>query len=501
MKKEFYSAICGIFPIMCAMLLGVPSYGQKRTLALMDAIEIAQAQSYEAMVARMNLMSQYWSLRSYKAQLLPSVNLSGGLMEFDRSMVETRNYENGEIKYVENNTLSNSLMLSVNQNVAPLGGTLSLQSYLYRLDQFSYENKIYNSRPIRLSYSQPLFAYNKFKWLKKTEPLKYDIAKRKYLESMETVGSSVINLFFNVLSAQSEMRQAQSNLEDRKALYEMAKKRFELGTIKKGELLQLELSVLNAEVDLNKRRITAENELFALSSFLRLPTCMEIELLPPPSMPDIVLNQPDVIQKAIDNSTHSLQLNLNTVQSEQQVAQAKAERGIKLELHGELGFNKSADSFKGAYTGLQDNEIVGLTLSLPIFDWGVGKGRVKMAQVDLEATKIRNEQLHDEYIQQILSDVQSFNIQGAQCRNALRAKDIANERYDITRRYFEAGTVNVTDLNTAWQEAESARSQYLQMLQSYWSVYYSIRKSTLYDWVNDVDLNEKFDNAIISELK
>lgn len=482
-------------------ILTLKMSGQRNTLSLYDAIEIAQSQSYEAMVARMNLMSQYWSLRSYKAQLLPSINLSGGLMEFDRSMVETRNYDNGEIRYVENNTLSNSLMLSVDQNIAPLGGTISLQSYLYRLDQFSYDNKLYNSRPIRLKYTQPLFAFNRLKWLKKTEPLKYDIAKRKYLESMESVGSSVITLFFNVLSAQSELRQAQSNLDDRKALYEMARKRFELGTITKSELLQLELSVLNAEVTLNKQKIAAGNELFALTSYLRLPTDIDITLLPPPSMPYIVLSQPDVVQRAVDNSTHSLELNLNTVQSEQQVAQAKAERGIKLELHGELGFNKSGDSFRSAYSGLRDNEIVGLSVSLPIFDWGVGRGRVKMAQADLEATKIRNEQLHDEYIQKIVSDVNSFNIHGAQCKSALRAQDIADERYDITRRHFEAGSISVTDLNTAWQEAESARSQYLQMLQSYWTVYYSIRKYTLYDWVNGVDLNEKFDYSIISELK
>lgn len=487
--------------ILCFFIQPHIVRGQTRTLTLMDAIEIAQAQSYEAMVSRMNLMSQYWSLRSYKAQLLPSINLAGDLMEFDRSMVETRNYDTGEIRYVENNTLSNSLMLSVDQNIAALGGTISLQSYLYRLDQFSYDNTLYNSRPIRLKYTQPLFSFNRLKWLKKTEPLKYDIAKRKYLQSMESVGSAVINLFFNVLSAQSELRQAQSNLDDRKLLYEMAKKRFELGTITKSELLQLELSVLNAEVTLNKQKIAAENEMFALSSYLRLPSAADMTLLPPPSMPDIMLSQPDVISRAMENSAHSLELNLNIIQSEQEVAQAKAERGIQIELHGELGFNNSGDSFKSVYSGLRDNEIVGMSLSLPLFDWGVGKGRVKMAQADLEATKIKNDQLHDEYIQKIVSDVKSFNIHGAQCKSALRAQDIATERYDITKRHFEGGTISVTDLNTAWQEAESARSQYLQILQSYWSVYYSIRQSTLYDWVNGIDLNEIFDYSIISELK
>lgn len=487
--------------ILFSVFLSASVSGQRQILSLNDAIDIAQTQSYEAMVARMNLMSQYWSLRSYKAQLMPSINLSGGLMEFDRSMVETRNYDTGEIRYVENNTLSNSLMLSVNQNIAPLGSTISLQSYLYRLDQFSYDNTIYNSRPIRLTYTQPLFSFNRLKWLKKTEPLKYDIAKRKYLESMESVGSSVINLFFSVLSAQSELRQVQSNLDDRKSLYEMAKKRFELGTITKSELLQLELSMLNAEVTLNNQKISVENELFALLSYLRLPLYIDIILLPPASMPDIVLNQPEVIQRAIENSSHSLELNLNTILSEQEVAQAKAERGIQMELHGELGFNNSGDSFKSVYSGLRDNEIVGLSLSLPIFDWGVGKGRVKMAQADLEATKIRNNQLHDEYIQKIVSDVKSFNIHGAQCKSALRAQDIADERYGIAKRHFEAGTISVTDLNTAWQEAENARSQYLQMLRSYWTVYYSIRKFTLFDWVNGIDLNENFDYNLTSEMK
>lgn len=304
--------------ILLIIIYLIPStYGQKYTLTLNDAIGIARSQSYEAMEARMNLMSQYWSLRSYKAQLLPSVNLSGGLMEFDRSMVETRNYENGEIRYVENNTLSNSLMLSIDQNIAPLGGTVSLQSYLYRLDQFSYDNKLYNTRPIRLKYTQPLFAFNRLKWLKKTEPLKYDISRRRYLESMESVGCTVITLFFNVLSAQLELRQAQNNLNDRRSLYDMAKKRFELGTINKSDLLQLELSVLNAEVALNRHTISASNVMFALSSYLRLPSELDITLLTPPSMPETMLSQPEVIQRAADNSTHSLELNLNTIQSEQ----------------------------------------------------------------------------------------------------------------------------------------------------------------------------------------
>ncbi len=485
-----------IFMFFLNMLLPTASHGQKRTLSLYDAIEIAQAQSYDAMVARLNFMSQYWSHRSYKAEFLPSINLSGNLMEFDRSMVQTRDYENGQIYYVENNTLSNSLSLSIDQNIAPLGGTISLQSYLHRLDQFSYGNRLYNSRPIRLSYTQPLFAYNRLKWMKKTEPLKYDMAKRTYLEAMEGVGIEVVNLFFNVLSAQSNLRQAENNLSDRRSLLEIANKRFGIGTITKSDLLQLELSVLNAEVEVGDNNLTLRNNLFRLLSYLRIPTDIDVSLLSPYTITDIMMIEGDVIERALNNSSHTLQQKVSVLESEQSVAQAKGSRGIQMQLHSQLGFDNSSDSFREVYLGLRDNEIVGLSFSLPIFDWGLGRGRVKMAEADLEANKVRLQQAHEKYLQDLATDVQSFNTQTVQCKNALKAQDVANERYDITKRRFEAGTATVTDLNTAWQESESARNQYVRVLQSYWATYYSLRKSTLYDWVNNRDIEADFENLM-----
>lgn len=235
------------FILYISLLLSTSVSAQTR-LTLTDAISIAQKQSLSAMVARLNFMSSYWSNRSFKAEFLPAVNLSGELMQYNHSTVEARNAETGVINMVDNNSLTNSLTLSVDQNISALGGTLSVQSYLYRLDQFNDKSKTYNSQPLRLQYAQPLFAFNSLKWLKKTEPLKYEKAKRQYLETQESVTSNVVLLFFNVLSAQSEAEQSKANLEDRERLFEMAKKRLALGTTTKGDVLQLELSLINARV-------------------------------------------------------------------------------------------------------------------------------------------------------------------------------------------------------------------------------------------------------------
>ena len=212
-------------------------------------------------------MASYWTYRSFKAQLLPSMNLSGSLMNYNRSFVEARNYEDGKIAYVENNSLSNSLSLSVDQNILATGGTISLQSYLYRLDQFNYNLKTYNSQPVRISYTQPLRAYNDLKWEKKTAPIEYTIAQKKYLESMEDITITATSLFFSVLSAQSNYQQSIKNYEDRQELYEIAKKRFELGTITKSDILQMELSLLNEQVAVNDNKIDLNDRLYSLFSF------------------------------------------------------------------------------------------------------------------------------------------------------------------------------------------------------------------------------------------
>ena len=213
----------------------------QQCITLNEAINIAQRNSYDAMLAKFSFTSSYWAYKSFRAELLPSLTLNGGLMNFNHSRVEARNAEDGKINYVDNNSLTNSLTLSMTQQISSLGGTLSLQSYLYRLDQFDYKMTTYNSRPLRLSYSQPLRSYNELKWRKKTEPKEYEKAKRVYLEAMEDISIRVTSLYFQAISSLSDYQQSMTKYKDLQELYQISERRLKLGTITKSDLLQLEL--------------------------------------------------------------------------------------------------------------------------------------------------------------------------------------------------------------------------------------------------------------------
>lgn len=171
--------------VFVLMLWGLTANAQQLTLG--NAIAIAQENSYDMQLAKLSFMSKYWVYRSFLADQLPSINLSGELGGFDHSLVAVRNYDNGQIAYVNNNSLSNMLMLSVDQKIAATGGTVSLQSYLYSLNQFTYDETTFNTQPLRISYTQPIRSFNSLKWNKKTMPIDYQIAQKNYLSAMQQV--------------------------------------------------------------------------------------------------------------------------------------------------------------------------------------------------------------------------------------------------------------------------------------------------------------------------
>lgn len=174
--------------ILIVLLLVIPcGVVNAQPMSLEDAIAEARRNSVQAIEARSNFVSDYWSWRSYQASRLPSIALYGTLGSFDRSFRLLQNFDTGEMVYTKNYNMENDLGLRIRQNITATGGTLTLFSELDRIDQFGARGHTWYSQPFAVTYSQPLFSYNRFKWDKLISPKEYEKAKRTYLEAMEDV--------------------------------------------------------------------------------------------------------------------------------------------------------------------------------------------------------------------------------------------------------------------------------------------------------------------------
>ena len=80
-----------------------------------------------------------------------------------------------------------------------------------------------------------------------------------------------------------------------------------------------------------------------------------------------------------------------------------------------------------------------ITFSIPIFDWGLGKGKVQKAKAAQEVVKAQVQQYENDYRRQMFTAVSQFNNQRQQCMVSERAMRIASERYELTMHRFKEG--------------------------------------------------------------
>ena len=477
--------------ILTAILILATSFtaaGQEE-MTLSQVIHTARNQSVEALEARQAFISTYWAYRSYKASRLPSVYMYGNLMNFDRSLTLLQNPEDGTLNYVSSNNLQNGIGLEINQNIPFTGGTLSLSTDLTRIDQFGNNKSLtWYSKPVTLSYYQPLFTYNQFKWDKKIEPKEYERGKRNYLETMEGLTINAVYAYHNLLLAKMNNEISKSNFENSGNMLKIAKERYQLGDVTKAEYLQLELRMLNDSIAINETAVLVREAQMSLNSILGFDESFEIVPIMEEELPDIQMDYDLVMSKSLENSSFSLNNELNLLNAESNVAYAKASRGFSFALNARFGMSQTGPDFPQAYKNLLDQEVVGITFSIPIFDWGMGKGKVQKAKAAQEVVKAQVQQLENDYRRQVFTAVSQFNNQRQQCMVSQRAMKIAAERYELTMHRFKEGNATVTDLNMAQTENDSAFRQYISDVSNFWAFYYSLRQCTLYDFIKGEDL-------------
>lgn len=479
--------------VALAVALFACAGAQAQPMTLQEVIGEARTQSVPALQARAAFVSDYWAWRSYQASRLPSLSLYGTLGSFDRSLRLLQNYETGEMVYTSNYNMENSLGLRARQNIPFTGGTLSLYTDLTRIDQFGSGGKTWYAQPVTLSYSQPLFSYNQFKWNKLISPKEYEKAKRTYLEAMEDVTLRAVERYFGVMEAQKLYEVAQTNYDNTSRMLGIARERLSLGSIRRDEFLQLELRMLSDSIAVNENYVALREARMQLNSLLGLDETRQVQTVLEEDLPAVLMDYDLVLRKASENSSFNLTNDINLLNAESAIAQAKAARGITMQLNARFGLSKTAPELQGVYRDLLNQEVVGLTFTVPILDWGEGRGRVKKAEAAAEVVKAQVEQAENDKRISLYTAVGQFNNQRQLCDVSRRAAAIAQERYELVMDKFRSGSASVTDLNTARTESDNATQKYVRDISSFWSYYYTLRKLTLYDFLAGDDLTVNYE--------
>ena len=479
-------------------IVSIKQYAQLQSFSLEDVISIAKEKSPNALVAKHNMIRNYWSYRTYKRSLLPQLNFNGTLPNVNRAF-EMYTNPDGTQSYIGQQYISYSGNLEIRKTIGYTGGNVFLNSGLSRVDNY-YSDSIshnYLSTPINIGFRQPLFNYNPYKWSKKIEPKKYDESKRVYIETVEKVSLTAVDYFFSLLKAQMRLSIQELNVNNYDTLYKLAQGRYSLGKIEENDLLQLELKLLQSKSSKEMAALSYDDALVRFRSFLRLPSDARIILKDPSPNDFIIVDKNKALEMAYNNSSEMIAQDLKMLEANSYLDRAKKENGLNVDLYAVFGLTQNAYTLSNAYKDPRDKQQVTLGVSIPIYDWGQRKGQVIMAESNLEIVKSNVEQQQIDFKQRIYLEVVKFNMQQNQLYIAAKSDTIAMRAFDITKyKYYNSGNITVTDLNIAQASNDLARISYLNALQTYWKSYYQLRKSTLYDFYEKKPIDVNFEELL-----
>lgn len=476
------------------VLLWLPFETSAVTLTLDRTIELANDSSLMAFRYRNMYRSSYWQYVSFRADRLPSLSLSLVPASYNRYMTQRYDSEQNIDVFRQQQMYSASAGLEVQQNFDLLGGTFYLETDLEYMRNFG-ANKYtqYSSVPVRIGYRQSLLGFNTFKWERKIEPLRYEKAKKELIYNMESVSEQAVTYFFSLALAQAEFKLAEENVASCDTLYIIGQRRYKIASISQADLLTLELDRVNARNTLENARIALKRAMFSLATFLGMDSNTEIEVTIPgrPMTFDIPVDVALVYAKK--NSPTLLGHRQTILENERDVNRTKVESRFNASVNASVGFNQVANDFSGAYKSPLRQDIVSLSVSVPLIDWGVRKGKVNMAKNNLNVSRIAARQDELSIEEDVIMTISDYEVRQRLITSASEALDLADMAYAQTRQRFIIGKADINSLTLSLNRRQEASKNYISALQNYWLSHYKIRRLTLYDFENGISLSEEFD--------
>ena len=484
----------GILVLLVSLGITTCLAQQQITLDLQQTIALANDSSLEAFRTKNMYLAGYWEYRTYKANRLPSLTLNMTPAQYNRDITKRYDSERNLDIYRSQQSFYAYGNLAIRQNFDLTGGTFYLDTELGYMRSFGNNKSTqFTSVPVRVGYSQSLVGYNPFRWERKIEPLKYEKAKKEYLYNAEQVSEQATTYFFALAMAQAEYDLAKENAVSTDTLYRIGMQRLKIAAISRADLLTLKLDVVNARNTLQNAISSLKRAMFSLASFLNMEKNASIRVTLPGRPQTLVIPVDEALQAAQANNPQFLGLRQGVLEAERNVDKTRKESRFNASINASVGFNQVAEKFGEAYKHPMQQEMVSVSISVPLVDWGVRKGKYNMAKNNLNVVKTSARQNEIGIEEEVIMTVNDFNVQQDLVASAEEALDLAVLAYNETRQRFIIGKADINSLTLSLNRQQEAQRNYISALKDYWLNYYKIRKLTLHDFASGFSLSEKFD--------
>lgn len=481
----------------------------EQLLTLDQAIKVALEDGYQMKSIRLSLLSAEQNSLAARYRFRTNANLSFNTPNWSETMTQIP-VANALPVYNRLGAMKVQGQFNINQPL-PTDGTLTLRSQVYQSRETNYfaENDTELKRKdfltsLSLVLIQPLFTYNRLQTGLKQAELNYENSRLSFNRTQLDVVYQVSQSFYSLYRQTRTYEINKETLDQTQKAYDLARLKFEAGLIPEVEALQVEVdladaqaTLFSAEADLNRQKDVFKQTLgLSLAEDVGVVTDITYAHF------DVDLNK--AIEYGLANRFEIREGEIAVALREINVMTTDANTEVKANLVASYDFTGRSDTslpFNTATSELFDsswddlnrrpgNRSIALTVTVPVWDWGVNKAEVASATANLRRAQIDLEEERKTIETGIREVVNSVKAAESRMEVLLKSQEVAQRTYDISLERFDTGEITSQDLALDSNRLSSAKLAYLNAYITYKLAVANLKRFTLWDFERNQSLVE-----------
>lgn len=398
---------------------------------LQDCIDYALEKNIQLQQNKISLQESEIDIKDARASLFPSLSFSTG-----HNLVN-RPYQQ------QSNTVSGTEIITSNENNT-YNGSYSLNAQWTLWNGGKRLNNLKQQKTNR------------------------DIAQLTVSETENTLQEQIAQLFIQILYADESIQINKGTLEVSEATYRRGQELFEAGSLSKADLAQLEAQVSDDKYQLVTAESTLRDYKLQLKQLLELDGSEEFNLVLPKLDDEDILkmlpNQADIYQTALAIRPEIQSSRLSIENAKLSISSAKSGYypTISLTASSSSMTNSASTNNWAQQMKYGWNNMIGISLSIPIFDNRQNKSNVQKARLEYNTSQLdlinKQKELYST-IEGLWLDALNAQQQYAAAETKVKSSQTS---FDMVSEQFNLGMKNTVELLTEKNNLLSAKQQRVQ---------------------------------------
>ena len=480
-----------------ALFLLLPRSGLHAQVLLdMDkALDIAIQNSPVMQQVELDLLGNQERLNAQRARLKSQFALILNPFDYENS----NRFDRRTSEWFLNESASSSGTFSINQRILPTDGTLSLRntfSYDYNNSESTGAtdpiSQTWNNR-LTLDFTQPIFTYNRTKVELQRVELSYESALLRYLLQKLNLERNVAQSFYAVYSRQMRLNIANEELKNNEDSHEIIRNKVDGGLLALEELYQSEVNLATSRSSVYSADLNLQDAIDQLKVTIGMPLEEEFELVTIIKADSVEVDQAMAINHALENRMELRQRQIAIDNSMFNLLNARTVNEFAGSITASFGVSANNEDLSILFKEATTTPSVGLTLNIPIFDWGERKSEIKAAEADIKSSEIDLEIEKTDILVNIRSIVRSLT--NLENQIAIQKKTVENAAltYDINLERYRNGDLTSLNLGIYQNQLSDRKMALTNAIIDYKLELLNLKIQTLYDF-------EKRSNIIPTEI-